>query len=128
MLFPQHPRVGSQTSQCQCVNKHSPGGCRGEAREEQQQQVLRTEDCGTGSVCCYLGGRGGTMALGWAGILFYINNRELAGCGSPGTRKLETTIAGASVIILTIFVLAASMNVWFDILTYQKCCGVWHNK
>ena len=69
--------------------------------------------------------------LGWAGTFYLISTTEnwlAVGSGSPGTRKLETTIAGPSVIILTIFVAAPIMNVWLDILTYQKCCGVWHNK
>ena len=88
------------------------GGGRREEEEEEGVTAAgteeRREDCGTGNVCWYLGG---TAGLGWDIYLISTVNttqhKTTPGqVTSPGTRKLlETTKAGPSIIILTIFVL-----------------------
>ena len=78
---------------------------------------------GPEACCCYLGpwDSGSDDRTGM--LLFYINTGWLG--QETDTRKLETTIAGPSVIINTLSLYYNyMMNVWSDILTDQKWCGV----
>ena len=115
--FLHTPGAASQERKVCLVNKQDfPGGEGGS--ELWQQQALRRGlwDCETvgPETCVGVGTWEGLQ--GWAGPLFYINNKQRAGQVTPETRKLETTMAEQRIIIITIFVLAM-MNVWLDIST-----------